>query len=325
MIRVHKEAAMTTKSIKYSLVLFTVLVAGRANAGGISDGGGKGVVCRDANQKITFAQTLDVYEGRAFWELTIPEVADPYPQQVDTALRKLETAGIGPQIRHWTEIVQRSLKILPPGDKLVEINDSLQSIIPKCPVEQLANFFNTDHIVVSGDIWNHLGETDKAALVLHEALYYYDRDTGVKDSRRARRITAHLLSEQNIFVENPMEGVNTSTVCYTVRDGIRDARTLFYVYPDGAEFKIQFAILEGEQKLFKTTAKIRALNGRPDFDNSRTTTDANFEGGDTIRFWSETRVTKGKVETFHYMDGLSGWLPGKHFPKREVRCLTMTN
>ena len=268
---------------------------------------------------------MDIYEGRAFWGLNIPESTAPYQEQVKTAVRRMETTGIEPQLRTATEMIQKALKILPPGDALVEINDSLQSIIPKCPIEQLANFFNPSHVVVSGDIWAHLGETDKAALILHEALYYLDRDTGVKDSRRARRITAELLRDQNIFTENPMEGVVRDYTCYTVSNGVRDARNIFYVYKEGDHFKMQFAILEGEHKLFKTTATLRAVKGEPDFWNSLTKTEAAFEGGDTIRIWTESKVTNKQVEIRTYMDGLSGWLPGKQFPKRDVHCLTLRN
>jgi len=77
------------------------------------------------------------------------------------------------------------------------INDSFETFIPpkNCEIIQAASFRTEDLILLNKDVWDLFSDFDKAGLILHETIYWYDRLLTQKyDSRRARRTVAKAFS-----------------------------------------------------------------------------------------------------------------------------------
>jgi hypothetical protein len=157
-------------------------------AGAISGGGGKAVVCRDSNQKIISAETLDLYEGRVLYNLNIPSSPLPMWQLVDRALQVVDDR----MIYSYTYNVRDGMQIVH-GSDLQPIDDDAAVAAPhNCRLEQVANYFTDTKILINGDIWDQMSPTSQAALILHEAVYKVDRMVGAKNSFRSRHVVASL-------------------------------------------------------------------------------------------------------------------------------------
>lgn len=152
------------------------------------------------------------------------------------------------------------------------------------------------------DIWDLLSEFDKAGLILHEAVYWYDRLlTEEYDSRRSRRIVAKAFSDE-WEMEDVAEGLpETITYCETLKSMQSEdeswlGTTAFIiqphpVYPNVNE--IRFLILNGDMQLSKKTAtfskKIPFLERKRDDDVDYSTTvmtESLYENSDRIDFSS---------------------------------------
>lgn len=184
------------------LILNVTLVYGR---GGVDGGGGNGVVCRDQAGNITDVRMLDLYEGEILYGL---QFSDRF-NDVESGLREIATKLHKPHLEYSFLAAYQNFKMLPTGVRLEPIDDSGHIFTPaNCKIEQVANYYNANAIYVVSDFYNKMSLTDQIALVVHEALYATDRVQNVENSRYARRVTSHALSD-NFEFDNPNEGAPT--------------------------------------------------------------------------------------------------------------------
>lgn len=74
---------------------------------------------------------------------------------------------------------------------MLPVDDANNVVVPNnCQLEQLANYTNQNQILVNGEIYNSLNDSNKAALVVHEALFKIFRMYGATNSVRARKSVA---------------------------------------------------------------------------------------------------------------------------------------
>ena len=295
--------------------------------GGISEGGGKSVVCRnDKTKAIKSAQVLDLYEAQYQWQLKIYRTNEPVDLQVRRAIAKLKVSGIFDFATLSTKEVTESLRFLNKGDRLQEIDDALAAVIPACPVEQLANYFNRQTVLVNSDIWKSMTNTDRAALIVHEAIYRFDRVNGAKDSRRARRIVGELFSDRNIFTESPIPKL-PSTYGYCTTIGVQKRGkpyTSFYYTPSKGGYALYFEVINGERKLTPTTAIVFPEPSKIVGEEFQTV--GAFESGDFIHIGRLEQPTTGDDSSSGqlglYLEGQSGWLPQTSFVAQGMSCWT---
>jgi hypothetical protein len=192
-----------------SLLYFLAPVA-HARIGIIVGNGGHAVTCTDSGGRLISVEALDLYEGRLTRGYSYPTAQNINPLELAKALaRKLDAAqenfyppqGEPPTIESKVEHVARTMSFLPPGQTLDLTPDSDERLIfpAGCQLTQTINFRTAGLIQVNSDMWNQLSPTDKAALYLHEAVYWYLRETGVEvDSRRTRLTVSYLMSGGNV-------------------------------------------------------------------------------------------------------------------------------
>lgn len=176
---------------------------GRGGGSGVGIGnGGQSVVCREESKGVVRAEAFDLFEGRALFgyeartpeKLSAVEVAKFYAKKVDLSL------GIANQSQKTVEgkvdFIEKNIRFLPPGVGLKPTGDAKEFVLPKdCELVQTVNFRDSLQIFVDSDIWKLLPETSKAALYLHEAIYWQFREMGLEqDSRRTRKAVSYLFS-----------------------------------------------------------------------------------------------------------------------------------
>lgn len=225
--------------------------------GGMDGGGGRSVVCRDSKGQIVSAELFDFYEGRVKYRLNPILSAEPYEGQVEKIVQRVGQ-GRGPQfiehLKSYTNFVIASKQILPDGTGLLPVEDSEHVISPprNCQYEQLANFTAQNQVLINGEIWNALDSTNKAGLVLHEAIYKVFRNYGATNSSRARKAVAYTFSGVSPF---PLwQGLPTQKTlkCHTVpnSNGGPFPGSSFYAYnTDDGQLYFQFDYLDGQLML----------------------------------------------------------------------------
>jgi hypothetical protein len=194
--------------LKY-IVVSTIFLTSISQAGVKEGGGGNAVVCRDLQGKIKSAELQDIFEARMLFGLNVPSSELPHQEQLDAMLNRVKQAQQNGWRPDWNEIIPKSIAddliLLPSGVGLGEIDDTQPTIVPKgCKLERLALYDDRyGQLFVDSEIWNHLGETNRAALLLHENVYYYLRQhAGETTSDRTRYAVGYVASDlplKNIF------------------------------------------------------------------------------------------------------------------------------
>lgn len=265
-------------SILFAMVVPTFAVPLRL--GGVSDGGGNSVVCRNEQGQITSAEFLDIYEAKHMHSLT-PRVTGKGYLEIAREVAKRIQQGMPPgdptivgtessdgvvtkkwfQIADWiqpgnflqekVESIDARKKILTEGVALQPVNDFDLTIIPKdCKIEQTAVYRdNNGQIFVVGDIWEKLDELNKAALLVHEALYKSLRGMGDRSSNRARLVIGFAFT--NYDFKWVLDGVPSKDLfrCNS-KDEAMDWRMLLYPYNEKWAV-LQFLRIEGRQMITK--------------------------------------------------------------------------
>lgn len=231
---------------------------------GVSIGnGGQSVVCHESDRKFTRAEAFDLFEGRAlfgfqsiFNELVSPvELARQLALQVDLS----QGGNLAPlnTVAGKVDFIVKNMKFLPPGVGLKPTEDSKEFILPKdCDIVQTINFRDSRQIYVDSDVWAKLSNISKAALYLHEAIYWQFREQGLEqDSRRTRKAVAFLFSggvlpPRTQFIAPPTRPVQYCRSLTKNNQG--DFNTKFFAYRHKDLEVIQFLQIGGYGLLGRT-------------------------------------------------------------------------
>jgi len=201
--------------------IFLLALAANAYAGGTRAGNGGGAwVCREPENTLRWVKLVDLFEAQSEFGLNPAQLPGSYTDIVDAMqvrLFKADESLFTATSRYFDHLSY--LKNNPPSvqytqDTLELIGDSLYRLKPnisQCaggilvtdpqsgenmiPYEQVVNYKNDGNVLIQIDLWNKLSETEKAALVFHEAIYAYFRDLeGDTDSVKTRRIVGLIFS-----------------------------------------------------------------------------------------------------------------------------------
>lgn len=259
-----------TKMILGLSILFLAVVA---HAGAISGGGAKGVVCRDVNNSILSATTLDLYEGKAVYNLKFNESPELTDAQVQRALAVIPATSRALISAYSTYIVPKGMQIVH-DVTLQPVDDALVIAVPRgCQVEQLANYFDDSRILIDGNIWDKLSQTAKASLILHESIYATERALGATNSQRTRHIVASLFDPSTIWTD-VKEGVPGSALTCVAKGAF------FWAYQDSNKvWVLQFQNLGSNQVMSK---KSDPQYGAKEFDFNEAKTFPVLKGEDKV-------------------------------------------
>lgn len=195
------------KHVLFAIVA-TLTLSSQANAGGDRIGNGGGLWgCYNSDSSFRSGQLMDLFEAKQQFGLYIPTSGlDTTPLEVlNTRVRwmKAYLPAVHAMLEPALQRVQNNLVMT--DASLIQIDDAWPKIRP-LPTEclngewkytQFANYTTYDSVLVNNYLWTHPGipTLDKAALVLHEAVYLTLRERyGDQDSVRARHINGLLFS-----------------------------------------------------------------------------------------------------------------------------------
>ncbi len=219
-------------------ILLTVFVALQASAQqGVGNGGGGWECFERDGRTVRWIQTLDLYEAQNEWGYTIPPNSKPHLIQIEEKLNELEPLlpSFVKELRKQLERIKRIQKRTP--IVLPVVKDDIVTITPNkktCPSGkfkriQIAVYYSSQQLQIDDTIFAHplFSELERAALILHEAVYAYLRSTpgGDPNSIRTRQLVAYLFSTLRAadkaglieYLLNHPEFQNRNT--YTERDG----------------------------------------------------------------------------------------------------------
>ena len=290
-----------------------------------SSGGGKSIACYDSNGSLRTVELLDHYEARIlFGQQNIQNDENNFKKILDNALTKLEPTGYSlvgiDTAKSRLEEVFKHLVFIPPNERLEDIDDDFSQVeIPSnCKKEQLA-VYDKDKVRIDLRLWSLLKPIDQAGLLLHETVYWLERNIKkVRDSRRARRVVALTLDSSVSFELVRTQG-NGELLCNS-----HDPRSsyVFTIEKDsnsGEQF-INFALIDGEMVLSKKTLKIPVGVNFP-FDmvdrEERTAafsgkTESKIEGEDTLIFSAKDNQLT--------ITGIKSTYPVRTYPPRRFFC-----
>lgn len=178
--------------------------------------GGDAVVCYQPDGRIEHTELYDYFEGRAKgwgFEIDFGEEHFDYIKMVDFALGRFAKTDpvLSRGLANEFEVF-KSNQVLVPGT-LVAIPDIDPDVLPEeknCQIEQLAIRSKPrvpqDKIYkISRRLWEHLSDTNRAGLAMHEIIYHYAKKHGHANSGYARYLN-NVLSSQSGVSSLTLEG-----------------------------------------------------------------------------------------------------------------------
>jgi hypothetical protein len=255
------------KALSALIFLTSLFAAGSclADTGGVDSGGGKAVVCRDAQKQIVSAELLDLFEGRILRN-SQPNLRDvDFRTQIadlDVKIKKLDSfAGGFPGLVPATLKLFEKATLLSKNVRLEPTHDAIEIVVPRgCQLEQAA-VFNTrlDRLFLDSEIWETFDQTNKAALLFHEELYdHLRRQYDEKDSFYTRQVVAHLFSTQPFYgVEEGMPADRALCRAQLPDGELNSHKAVFYLFesPDTGELMIQYLFANGLPMFARTIEK----------------------------------------------------------------------
>ncbi len=197
------------------LVFLGLMLVSMASFAGDKVGNGGGVwacvVSSGASQQhVSSANLVDTFEAREEFGLTTLSSRESDPWQIVQERTEFLESQWPEMIAQWQSslsVVKSNIRYV--NAELVVVDDSLFRIKPlattcangKWQYTQFANFTYQGQILIQKELWNSAVVTpvDKAALIWHEAIYKWLRETqGDRDSVRTRQIVGLLFSDLNI-------------------------------------------------------------------------------------------------------------------------------
>jgi hypothetical protein len=180
----------------------TFLIVGLLSFGAFAYSGEKGnggysVVCRTEQGQITSAELLDIYEGRVIHKKNFAVDLNSVDDLIDLGRERLTRyPEFLQKIDKEIKIIDQNIVFIPEGNELEETDDAFPPIKKKgCKFEQLANYQDSGEVLVSQEIYDQLDNVNKAALILHEAIYSFRRKAlGEVTSVNSRRLVAEIMA-----------------------------------------------------------------------------------------------------------------------------------
>jgi hypothetical protein len=204
------------KSLLFAALISTFSL--HAWAGPSVTGGGKGVVCRDANGAVRTVELLDLWEARTLYHRNIiysnESAETPVAKAAERFIGERWSAGY-PEVTkilkkmNVQDIVEGANLFLGKpsmysykverltGVTLMLSEDSFEDAWPSdCAVEQIVSFRPGVALYLNQDLFDKMNATNQAALMVHEALYSLKRFHAmtIKSSVRARRAVGFVFS-----------------------------------------------------------------------------------------------------------------------------------
>jgi hypothetical protein len=209
--------------------------------------GGFAHVCRGADGKITSARLLDLWEADSLGGYSSDA---PVEAQVEEALSKLRGFSINAYKAvgfRYDQLKNATVKVQRPLSKTEDAFPPYEAS-PGCDYEQVARFepilteTGTGGLRIYSEIYDspYFSNSDRAALFVHEAIYYVDRYyNDAENSQRTRALTGHLMSASLV-----PDAVRMAFLLLLATDVVDDSESIakpILAVPNPREMKVKVA------------------------------------------------------------------------------------
>jgi len=198
--------------------------------GVVNGGGGKGVICHQ-NDKSQL-EVLDIYEAKTLYNLKLSAFKkDPYfskdlglfvsslyykhflkSGELSEGLSKKRIESFNSK---KVQPLLNSIKYTEPDQKLNQTNDALEPLLGQnCETVQLAVYYDESILLIDKKLWEELDFLNKAALILHELVYFQARIFGEVNSVKTRKVVGHLFTESRITPVLKGQVGAAASICY---------------------------------------------------------------------------------------------------------------
>ena len=187
------------KKLLLTVVLSFVLpiIYSEAFAGSESHGGSS-IVCRSRRGAVISVELTDSYEQGDF------RLLPPETDEIDVYYSALNRLSFRPDVQLWLKeaLAAFQSRVKASEGPLPWVGDlgRARRLLPGCEYQQLA-VFDGSQILVNPELYKALSSRDRAALIIHEAIYYIARDfkgAEINNSMWARAVTGELISQSNV-------------------------------------------------------------------------------------------------------------------------------
>lgn len=233
---------------------FAALPDENVQDGADSSGGGVAVVCKNSDDSIKSVEMLDLYEGRIVYSLNIQQQGTDYQGNVAAVSEKLKVIFKDLKLKKDPASLilkaQKDMKLIQGEVSIAPVNDANFIIIPNdCDLTQIAYYKNNSILLVNANLWDKMDDLNKAALIVHEAVYLHERELGDRKSRYSRKVVAHLFSDYS-FESLSVDIPQSANECFAHhKDDSGDIAFKFFKFvdpTDSATEILQFTKFRGK-------------------------------------------------------------------------------
>lgn len=244
------------KKIFLFTILFPILAFTESKEVG---NGGAGIACFNEKQELISAQLFDLWEGEILYNLKAVEdkrdVSVIMNEHIQTLTR------ISPSAPMTYQQIEKRIVFLPKNVGLRPINDLNEIIVPpqSCKVVQIANFAKDYKLYINTQLWELLDNRNKAALLVHEALYASLRIVNAKhepSSLRTRRTVALLFSNTRLTPQMQDEDREYVTCSYRDQQNGNDRHFYLAGYEENSGVRIELSKVNGKRMIDRTSILI---------------------------------------------------------------------
>jgi hypothetical protein len=259
------------KKMIFLILAQTLVSISFASAGGVDGGGGIGVACNTRSG--THLELLDLYESQNIYHNELTDKESSLQQEVLKSFTRLLSLDDNPYtqpytpdqnfVNHVLTTFNSMIDFIPQNSNLPFTNDATLPILkPGCQFVQIAIYKSNQRIQLNKSLWDLLDNKNKAALILHESIYYGQRNIGDLDSDVTRKFVGRVFSKKQLlpkYFDMPAANV---VFCNTQGFAGRDL-SAFYAYPSQFEkgYVLSFSqITKSATILWRATGNIGPIN-----------------------------------------------------------------
>lgn len=243
----------------FGAVLLLTGATAQAKHGGTSSGGGGAFVCRNPDGTVASAELLDLFEAREINGIAVTASDEPFLDQAEKAVERIGffdpvfAAEVDKNVAFVLEhqhVLSDAVTIPPPNDA----NPNYQKT--GCPLEGMMYFDGErNELMINPRIFSGLiSETERAAAILHEAIYKTLREKDYKPdttSNQTRTLVGFIFNDnldmRPVEAFLPPKGPITLCNYYDVKNTSQQIASVYF-YPEGDNVEVQVVKQVGSYK-----------------------------------------------------------------------------
>lgn len=278
--------------VKLSLGMSSFNVASAAPEMGVgAGGGGNAVVCRNEKNEVISARFYDLFEGQFRRGFSYPNATTTHDSLM-VAMSSYSRIEVRERTKEEINRIVANIKTIS-GKYMLEPSKDFGSqravVVPMgCHLEGVGYYEADGTLMVSGDVYRAFASVDRAAFLLHEAIYKMARTSGAETSENVRPLVALLFSgngqeiEKNNTLYNQLYGRQTEMIYFLSSKG---AEKDFQIKVNPTDANTAYTLQAGCMRDGLTLKELENVKGKQSISLSKVACDSI-----SVRIWRRESV-----------------------------------